>query len=62
MAFQRSERALYLDVSEVDLVLHVFFTLAHVTMGPVASVIAAFLARHASPSPPFPYLPSVSLP
>jgi hypothetical protein len=60
--FRRMLQMFYLDVLKVDLVLHVSFTLAHVAMGLVADVIAAFLAQRASPSPPFPYLPSVSLP
>ena len=56
----------YLDVSKVDLALHVFFYfgVAHVTMALVAGVAVAFLARcvSPSPSPPFPSLPSISLP
>jgi hypothetical protein len=52
----------YLDVSKVDLALHIFFyySVAHVAMAP--GIITALLARRALPSSPSPSLPSISLP
>jgi hypothetical protein len=62
--FQTMLQLFYLDVLKVDLVLHVFFYsgVVHVAMAPVVGVTTVFLARRASPSSPFPFLPSLPFP